>query len=100
MTVKTAPDKCRKLINKRRYRLRLHFVTTGEVARNLEEEAIERVYECGTGPISSVTPAYNYCGGGKTISRVSPWVPRPNHLRKSRNGAHAQEGTAVLLVFQ
>ena len=79
MTVKTAPDKCRKLINKRRYRLRLHFVTTGEVARNLEEEAIERVYECGTGPISSVTPAYNYCGGGKTISRVSPWVPRPNH---------------------
>jgi hypothetical protein len=56
VTVKTAPDKCRKLINKRRYRLRLHFVTTGEVARNPEEEAIERVYECGTGPSSSVTP--------------------------------------------
>jgi hypothetical protein len=47
VTVKTALDKCRNLINKRRYRLRLHFVTTGKAARNLEEEAIERVYECG-----------------------------------------------------
>lgn len=47
VTVKTALEKCRKLINKRRYRLSLHFVTTGKVARNLEEEAVERVYECG-----------------------------------------------------
>jgi hypothetical protein len=46
-TVKTALNKCRLLVNKRRYRLRLHFVTTGKVARGLEEEAIERVYECG-----------------------------------------------------
>jgi hypothetical protein len=46
-TVKAALDRCRKLINKRQYRLRLHFVTTGKVARNLEEEAIERTYDCG-----------------------------------------------------
>ena len=46
ITVKTALEKCRKLILKRHYRLSLHFVTTGKVAKGLEYEAVDRACQC------------------------------------------------------